>query len=223
VRICSLLAAVFVGLATLSGTAHASGHVYLLKGFAGIFSTGLDTLDEELLRRGISATVHSYDDYDDLALEAARLERRGRGPVIIIGHSLGAEAAIYMADRMKAVGAPVALVVTFGPNGRLVAPSNVTRVVNYYLGGAIVSKGRGFRGTISNVNLDAASDINHFNIEKINRLHAKVIARIQSIIRHAHNARTSPKVSSPKVSSAKVSPPIHPINTAKSATQSSAK
>ncbi len=212
-RICSLLTAVFVGLAALSGTAHASGHVFLLKGFAGIFSTGLDTLDEELLRRGIVATVHSYDDYDNLALEAARLERSGKGPVIIVGHSLGADAAIYMADRMKAVGAPVALVVTFGPNGRLVAPSNVTQVVNYYQSGAVISKGPGFRGSISNVNLDAASDINHFNIEKINRLHARVIAKIQSIIGHAQNSKTSPMASSP----------MHPVNTAKSGTPSATK
>jgi hypothetical protein len=212
-RTCSLLAAVFIGLAALSGTAHANGHVYLLKGFAGIFSTGLDTLDEELVRRGISATVHSYGDIDSLALDAARLEKKGKGPVIIIGHSLGADAAIDMADRMKAIGAPVALVVTFGPNGRLVAPSNVTQVVNYYLGGAIVSKGRGFRGAISNVNLDAASDINHFNIEKIDRLHARVIAKIRSIFAHSRPASPSPVASSS----------VPRLNTAKSAAPSSAK
>jgi alpha-beta hydrolase superfamily lysophospholipase len=212
-RIYSVIAAVFVGLAALSGTAHANGHVYLLKGFAGIFSTGLDTLDEKLIKHGISATVHSYDDYDSLALEAAHLEKRGKGPVVIIGHSLGADAAIYMADKMKAIGAPVALVVTFGPNGRLVAPSNVIRVVNYYLSGATISKGPGFKGTISNVSLDTDSDINHFNIEKINRLHARVIAKIQSIFARGHNGQTP----------LAASPPARPVNTAKSGTPSQTK
>jgi hypothetical protein len=222
-RIYSLVAAVFVGLAALSGTAHANGHVFLLKGFAGIFSTGLDTLDEELIKHGISATVHSYDDIDNLALEAARFEKRGKGPVVIIGHSLGADAAIYMADRMKAIGAPVALVVTFGPNGRLVAPSNVTQVVNYYLSGATISKGPGFRGSISNVSLDAASDINHFNIEKINRLHAKVIAKIQSIFARGHNGQTRPVASPPVRPVNTASPPVRQVNTAKSGTPSETK
>jgi hypothetical protein len=192
VRICSLLTAVFVGLTTFAGNAHASGHVYLLKGFAGIFSTGLDSLDEQLVRRGIAATVHSHSDYERLAIEAARLEKNGGGPIIIIGHSLGADAAIYMAEKMKTKGAPVALVVTFGPARGLMAPSNVSQVINYYLGSDIIGKGRGFRGTILNINLDAASDINHFNIEKKERLHIKVIARIQSIIRRGHINPTSP-------------------------------
>jgi len=191
-RIRSLLTALFVGLTTLSGNAQASGHVYLLKGFAGIFSTGLDTLDEKLVQRGITATVHSYDDYKGLATEAAHLQKIGKGPIVIIGHSLGAEAAIYMAEKMKTAGAPVALVVTFGPNEHLMAPSNVAEVINYYQNGAFVSKGPGFKGTISNVNLDAASDINHFNIEKINRLHAKVVAKIEMIVRRGHIGWTSP-------------------------------
>ena len=88
---------------------------------------------------------------------------------------------------MKAAGAPVALVVTFGPTVDLVAPSNVSQVINYYTGGTLVTKGPGFKGTISNVNLNAAPDINHLNVEKNPRLHANVIARIQAIVgtRHA--------------------------------------
>ena len=49
-----------------------------------------------------------------------------------MGHSLGADAAIYMAEKMKTLGAPVALVVTFGPTTNLAAPSNVAQVINYH-------------------------------------------------------------------------------------------
>jgi hypothetical protein len=83
-----------------------------------------------------------------------------------MGHSLGADAAIFMAEKVKALGAPVALVVTFGPTINLVAPSNVSQVVNYYTGNTLVAKGSGFRGTISNINLNGAGDINHLNVEK---------------------------------------------------------
>ena len=178
----------------LSGRAQASGHIYLLRGLAGIFSTGLDVLDEKLVQRGYNATVHPHDFYNSLAEEAARLQKSGKGPIIIMGHSLGADAAIYMAEKMKTLGAPVALVVTFGPTTNLVAPSNVSQVVNYYTGNTLVSKGPGFRGSISNINLNSAPDINHMNIEKSNRLHASVISRIQAIAGRQRRASPSAEV-----------------------------
>ena len=122
-QISSLFIALFIGLTAFSSSAQASGHIYLLRGLAGIFSTGLDTLDEKLLQRGYAATIHSHDSYHSLAAEAARLQKSGKGPIIIIGHSLGADAAIFMAEKMKAAGARVALIVTFGPTMNLVAPS----------------------------------------------------------------------------------------------------
>jgi len=182
----SLLFVAVVGLTILSGSAQAGGHIYLLRGLAGIFSTGLDTLDEKLLQRGYTATIHSHDNYEALAVEAARLQKSGKGPIIIIGHSLGADAAIFMAEKMKAAGAAVALVVTFGPTTNLMAPSNVSQVINYYTGTTLVAKGPGFRGTISNVNLNAAPDINHLNIEKSSRLQANVTSKIQMIAGRGH-------------------------------------
>jgi pimeloyl-ACP methyl ester carboxylesterase len=176
-----LFALIFVGLSAFSGNAQASGQIYLLRGLAGIFSTGLDVLDGKLVQRGFNATVHGYDYYESLAQEAARVQKSGKGPIVIIGHSLGADAAIFMAEKMKAAGASVALVVTFGPTINLVAPSNVSQVINYYTGNTIVTKGPGFKGTISNVDLNAAPDINHLNVEKSNRLHAAVISKIQAI------------------------------------------
>jgi fermentation-respiration switch protein FrsA (DUF1100 family) len=187
-----LFAVFFAGLTALSGAAHASsGHIYLLRGLANIFSTGLDTLDEKLVQRGFAATVHNHIEYEALAADAVRLQKKGRGPIIIIGHSLGADAAIFMAEKMKAAGAPVALVVTFGPTMTLTAPSNVSQVVNYYTGNTLVTRGPGFKGTISNVNLNAALDINHMNIEKIDRLQANVISKIQSIAGRGHLGRAA--------------------------------
>ena len=117
-----LFALILLGVSVVSGGAQASGHIYLLRGLAGIFSTGLDVLDEKL--------VGYSDFYNSLAQEAARSQKSGKGPIIIIGHSLGADAAIYMAEKMKTLGASVALIVTFGPTTNLVAPSNVAQVIN---------------------------------------------------------------------------------------------
>jgi hypothetical protein len=154
-----LFAAIFIAFSSLCGNANASGHIYLLKGLAGIFSTGLDVLDQKLIQKDYSATVHSYLSYEELAAEAARLQKSGKGPIIIMGHSSGADAAISMADIMKTLGAPIALVVTFGPTTNLVAPSNVSQVINYYFGTIPVASGPGFRGTISNVDLSGDADI----------------------------------------------------------------
>jgi alpha-beta hydrolase superfamily lysophospholipase len=160
-----------------------------LKGLANVFSTGLDVLDQKLIQQGYSATVHSYLTYEELAAEAARLQKSGKGPIVIMGHSSGADAAISMAEVMKTLGAPVALVVTFGPTINLVAPSNVSQVINYYFGTLPVAKGPGFRGTISNVDLSGDADINHLNVEKIDRLHTSVIARVQAFLGHGRAAR----------------------------------
>ena len=186
-----LFAVIFIACSFLSGSANASGHIFLLKGLAGVFSTGLDVLDQKLIQQGYSATVHSYLSYDELATEAARLQKSGNGPIIIMGHSSGADAAISMAEKMKTLDAPVALVVTFGPTINLVAPSNVSQVINYYFGTVPVAKGPGFRGTISNVDLSGDADINHLNVEKIDRLHASVIAKVQSLLGHGRPARIS--------------------------------
>lgn len=184
-----LVAAIFIAFSSLPGSANPSGHIYLLKGLAGVFSTGLDVLDQKLIQQGYSATVHSYLSYEELAAEAARLQKSGKGPIIIMGHSSGADAAISMAEKMKTLDAPVALVVTFGPTINLVAPSNVSQVINYYFGTVPVAKGPGFRGTISNVDLSGDADINHLNVEKIERLHASVITRVQALLGHGRASR----------------------------------
>jgi thioesterase domain-containing protein len=191
-----LVAACLVALTAMSGDAQAAGHIYLLRGFANIFSTGMDTLAEELVSRGYKATVHSAGESDTLATEAANLQKSGKGPIIIVGHSLGADAAISMAEKMKDLGARVALIVAFGPTYNESAPSNVARIINYYQASSIVNakivKGPGFTGSISNINLDASSDITHFNIEKNSRLHTKTIAYIAMIAGRGKEIHATP-------------------------------
>jgi thioesterase domain-containing protein len=162
--------------------AEAAGHIYLLRGFAGIFSTGLDRIAEQLVARGYNATVHSYTDYPVLAEQAAAEQRGGKGPIIIIGHSFGAQAAISMAEEMKKRGASVALIVSFAPTIRMTAPSNVAQIVNYELGEVPISGGSRFRAGIANIDLTSRPGIDHFNVEKIERLQKQVVARVQAVL-----------------------------------------
>ncbi len=169
-------------VAGLLQPAHAAGHIYLLRGFAGIFSTGLDELGDMLTRRGYKATVHSYTEYPALAEQAAAEQKSGRGPIVIIGHSFGADAAISMAEEMKKRGASVALIVSFAPTVRLTPPSNARQVVNYYQGEVSIAKAARSASHISNVNLTDRPDVNHFNIEKIQRFQRQVLARVQAVV-----------------------------------------
>ena len=185
-----LLAVIFALLTALPCSAQADVHVYLLKGgFGGVFSTGLDDLAKKLGRRGHRTTVGSYSSYDRFADQAIHLDRQGGGPIVIVGHSWGADDAFAMAKRMADAGAPVALIAAFGPTQILTAPANVAYVINFYQGDTQVRAGRGFRGTIANVNLDRARGIDHFNIEDSNNLHARVIARIRSLTARSYVGR----------------------------------
>lgn len=163
--------------------AKSAGHIYLLKGLANVFSTGLDTLNSQLSRRGYNSSVHSYLDYKALAETAARRERSGQGPVVIVGHSLGADNAVLMADEMNRRKARVALLVLFGPDYAMSIPPNVSRVINYHGSGAAASGAKGFAGKITNISFDNVAGVNHFNVEKIERYHLNVISNIQPIFR----------------------------------------
>ncbi|MGC2075971.1 MAG: hypothetical protein WA728_08070, partial [Xanthobacteraceae bacterium] len=74
------------------------GHVYPLRGLFNVFSLGMDSLAEELKRRGVYATVDNYADWQTLADQAATDYKAGKeSPIILIGHSLGADAVMKMA------------------------------------------------------------------------------------------------------------------------------
>lgn len=154
--------------------------VYLLRGLANIFSLGMDDLATKLNQRGIRATVHSYVDWktlSDTAVEEASAGRRRPGPVIIIGHSLGADAAVYMGNKVSGSGVPVPLVVTFDPVTPTIASAKIGRVVNYYQAGGAGKAVSGPR--VDNIDLTGAGSLGHFNIDKAAELHNRVIAMVQ--------------------------------------------
>ncbi|UJX47473.1 hypothetical protein D7006_24135 [Xanthobacter sp. YC-JY1] len=161
-------------------------HVYLLRGLANVFSLGMDDLAKKLNARGIPATVHEYGQWASLA-DAAAAESRatGNSPIIIVGHSLGADAAVEMAERLTALGTPPKLVVTFDPVGVTQVGASAGYFINYYQSnngyGKRLTAGPGFRGNIVNRNLNAIGGIDHFNIEKSPRLHDEVITQVRSI------------------------------------------
>ncbi len=167
--------------------------IYLLKGLADIFSTGLDFLQAKLQARGVMGEVHSHAEAEALARTAiAKWHDGAHGPIIIIGHSLGADAAIAMARRLGDAQVPVALLVTFSGLESAPVSANVARAVNYFQSNSAwhgqITKGAGFHGVLENVDLAHAPGIGHFNIEKAEQLHAATIAQVLPLVSHAKAA-----------------------------------
>ena len=180
----SLLATVILAAFGPSAAFAASrAHVYLFRGLADIFSTGMDTLADEINKRGVYATSHSHTEWKALADQAAVDYKAGKeGPIILIGHSLGADAVMEMADYLGDKGVPVALVMPFDGTQSFPASANISRVVNFTQRDyAYMRKGPGFRGTLVNVDLSSDPNIGHLNIDKSARLHARAIAEILAV------------------------------------------
>lgn len=170
------------GLGAAQPPPHA--HVYLLRGLLNIFSLGMDTLAEELKGHDVDATVHSYSDWQTLADRAAADYKAGKeAPIILIGHSLGADAVMEMAAYLGRKGVPVALVVPFDGTKSFAASDNVGRVLNLTQRDyAYMRGGPGFHGTLANVDVSSDKSIDHINIDKSPRLHTRVVAEVLAVV-----------------------------------------
>ena len=160
--------------------------VYLIKGLAG-FQTGVVELGAKLEKRGINPRIESHSDSTSVSEAIARRYKSGvRAPIVLVGYSLGADAIASMARELNAQKVPVALLISFAPMHDQPIPGNVRRAINYYQStsawrGKYVA-GNGFHGTLSNVNLDKDTSINHFNIISLDRFQLDTIAKISALV-----------------------------------------
>ncbi len=168
------------------------GSVYLFLGLGNIFSTGLDTLAGELRARGVPANALNYVGWGSVAAQIeARYRKDKRAlPVVIIGHSFGADAAIAMAAELGSKHIPVSLVVTFDATVAAPVPANVRRLINYYAPsdgiGKRLSPGRGFHGHLENIDVDKLHEgIDHFDIEKDPSFHRRVVREVLAVYGHS--------------------------------------
>lgn len=169
-----------------------TGEVYLLRGLANVFSTGLDEINQKFRRRGVNSRVDNHSIWQVWADEIVAREQRGAvsHPIIIMGHSLGGNASVQMARYLGDRGVKVAYVVAFDPTITTEPGPNVDEVVNYFLPNGrkgkdqnIVVEGPGFTGTLVNYDVTPMADINHFNVEKSPELQVRVITKAISLMK----------------------------------------
>ena len=171
-------------------------HVYLMRGLMNVFSLGMDQLAVLIARHGIEASVHNHAEAEAVVSEiAARYSAGDRGSIILIGHSLGADAVMTMAQSLDRVGIPVALVVPFDGTNSFAASKNVACVLNITQRTfAYMHSGAGFHGELTNVNVSGEPGIDHFTIDKSPQLQALVM---KSVLQAASAQSCRPGVDAP--------------------------
>ncbi|KAF0137267.1 MAG: hypothetical protein FD152_580 [Xanthobacteraceae bacterium] len=189
--LCGLAAPAFAQSAAVAPVAlpqSMPARVYLIRGLFEVFSLGMDRLGSHLRRDGHAARVYGAASADALTAEIIARRRAVPGEtVVLIGHSLGADAAIRIANRVQAAGAePVSLIVTFDPTSRQELRGGAKRVVNLFQsnnGWAVpVNRGQAFAGRFENRDLRDMAGINHLNIEKSGALHRQVQAWVAEAV-----------------------------------------
>jgi hypothetical protein len=152
--------------------------VYLVRGLFSV-SPGLGPLAEKLAALGIQVSVHSYVEAGELAARAAREYKESPGgQIMLIGHSAGGSAVLWMADDLKRADVPVALLIAIDAPSAWPVPSNVQRAVGLYVSNGVgvpVMAGEGFRGRLENIDFKDDPEIGHFAIISSLKMQSRLI------------------------------------------------
>lgn len=108
--------------------------VFLLRGLWDFFSIGLNDVGQRLRDMGVDATVISGTDYGKLGDELVQRHFAGTlpSPLVLVGHSFGADQAVSLARYLKDLGITVHSMVLLEATIPPPIPSNVDHCVLFY-------------------------------------------------------------------------------------------
>ena len=176
------LALVALGLFAHDGALAAEPRVILLRGWFGVFSTGLDGIADQLKALGIKTEVAGHLNWSNEVADILRDRAAGHsGPLVLVGHSQGANNVIDMARSLQAYNVTIDLMVTLSPFMQNPVPANVAKAIDYYQGpgwGQPLEADRGFRGKIVNINLVDDPTISHIGMDKSTKVQAEIVQDI---------------------------------------------
>jgi hypothetical protein len=167
--------------------------VYTIRGLLDVFSTGMDNLSQEIEKQlQIPSKSMSYLEEKRLCNYLIREYHRCQMPIVLIGHSFGADVLMTIAKRLNEEHIPVAILVSLDSTMKHSPVSNVKNYYNVSSGSYVVKSffpwGAPIEANNSNakiVNVDLVKDkhfnrVNHFNIDKLPEIHAYIIDIIKS-------------------------------------------
>jgi hypothetical protein len=177
-----------------------AGNAYLIRGWIGFFSAGIDSLGVKINESGVRACIYQQNQTRLTARTLAKVygqSGENREPIILIGHSLGADDAIKCARELQKAGVQVDMLITMDPTLPPKVPTNVKVCYNYYqpsifdatgiLRGVALQTDPGFTGELHNMNIRKEykhllePDTNHVNIDKNSKIHADILERLKPL------------------------------------------
>lgn len=168
------------------GCAHAETQVYLLRGWFGVFSTGMDAMAETLQSKGIKAEALGHLAWRSTAAKIAKAHAAGKaGRIVLVGHSQGGNNLIDIARELAKHKVQVDLLITLAPFQQDPVPANVVRALNYYQAGGWGSPlvpEPGFKGELANIDVGDTGTF-HVNIDKNAKVQAEIVATIVALPR----------------------------------------
>jgi len=173
------------------------GNVILVRGLMDIFSLGLHDIESDLREQGVNAMVVSGPRWPDVSKTVKREYSEGRlngQPLVIVGHSYGADDAVRLARSLDAEDIRIEVLALIDPTTPPKIPDNVVRCFNLYQSSPAtdwipVLRGvpvKAENGSTEVVNFDIRkhnedgrfSWNNHFNIEEDEDVHAVIVQEV---------------------------------------------
>ena len=146
-------------------------------------------LEVEMKQRGLPVELYNHTSWNAVADKLIEDYKANKNvaPIIIVGHSLGADAALVLANWLIDHNVPVRLVVTLDGVGEVATMvGGSAEVINYYkphqFGQEVVST-HGFKGKITNIDLSDHPEIGHLNIDKNQMIHDDIITKVLEIMK----------------------------------------
>jgi hypothetical protein len=159
--------------------------IYLMRGLANVFSFGMDEIGERLRVNGFRPVVANWRAASTSVRTIGDTYLGGqRAPIILIGHSLGANAVMEMGHTLARRNVPVAYMVTLDATQAATVPGNVREFVNFFQRngfGQPMNRPANFRGTMINIDLTDRQYIRHKNMDQRELIQEIIVGKIWQI------------------------------------------
>jgi hypothetical protein len=177
------------------------GEVHTMLGGLGVFSTGMKELSSSVIETcNIPAPSNMWYNAGDVArsIKAYYYKHKTHRPIILVGHSLGANEQIKVARNLDRAGISVDLLVTVDAVSQTVVPPNVKHVMNFYKPGFVpMFSGLKLRALepdktlVDNINVAELKGVavNHFTIDKHPLVQAMIMHEVKKVTTNANRAK----------------------------------
>jgi hypothetical protein len=177
-------------------TAPRVGTAYMIRGWSGVFSAGIDEMAKQLNAQGVTALVYMPEQYPQLAAAMVKAYKDvpNHEPICFVGHSRGCDSSIIISRELQKVGVTVDVIVTLDSVDESTIPKNVRRCYNYWMPGIFwnsnllrgipLKQEPGSTGELYNYNLDKEyrawrGDLtDHVSMDDDPKLQARIINNV---------------------------------------------